>query len=493
MSNSASHAISLVQQAQTLWQSGRKAEAVQTLQRACELIPHDADAHLELALCYQKEGLAHDALALMQKAAALAPQDVRCALNLGVQYHMLNRSQEALACFEKAETLGAKPALLAVSKAYALQALGRDEEAAEHFRTAYAIDPARTYVLRDYSRVVKLQEGDPMLQATREALTKPHVTGIARAHALYALAKFYEDQKNLPAAFDTYQEANQLLREGMSFDAQHYQAYTRRICDMFSAEQCATLKSAPSTTSPRPIFIIGMPRSGTSLTEQVLASHSQVFGAGELPTISMIAHHHFAGAYQKPFPDYAPQMQPDHLAVARDHYLEQLRVYDVKSPFIIDKMPGNYAYVGLIHLMFPDAPIIHCTRDPVDVCWSLYRTYFENRHPYSYDLREIGSVYNAYRDMMAHWHHVLPNRMYDISYEALVNDLEGEARKLVAHCGLEWEPTVLDYQKTERNINTASSAQARKPLYKTSIKSWEPIADRLASLIETLKDGGSLL
>lgn len=478
-----------------LWELKQRQDGFSALQTAIGLDPSYHKPYLFCAIYLQKEGKYAEALDYFLKAEKAAPTNAKIQLNLGVHYHMQNQSADALPHLHRALELGADASLVWNNIGNALQALGRDEEACEAFRKAYeaAPGPRSSYILRNYTRSAKMREGDPMLDATRDVLANPKAGGVQRMYAHYALAKTYEDMKNLPAAFDAYKEANDFMRAQLTYQPEEHLEYSRSICRAFTPEVFAEFTTKAPSDERTPIFIIGMPRSGTSLTEQILASHSRVFGAGELMAIPAMAQHNFAGVYGKKFPHYLPDMKPDHIAHARDYYLQQLRAYHATAPHVTDKLPNNYRYVGLIQILFPNSPIIHCTRDPVDVCWSLYRLHFDERHPYSYDLRELGQVYNMYREMMAHWHKVLPGRIYDISYEALVDDLEGEARKLLDYCGLAWESSVLDYQKTERNINTASSAQARKPLYKTSMKSWEPIADKLAPLIEMLREGGSLV
>jgi hypothetical protein len=236
-----------------------------------------------------------------------------------------------------------------------------------------------------------------------------------------------------------------------------------------------------------PIFVIGMPRSGTTLIEQILASHPQVFGAGELALFDQAA-----GALrdslpgQPPYPDMAEAMSGEDFGKVGAIYLERLTQLAPDAHRIVDKMPGNFLLAGLIHLALPNATIIHAVRDPVDTCVSCYSLLF-NDQKYSYDLSELGRYYWHYQSLMAHWHGVLPpGRILDVRYEELIGDLEGVARRIVAQCGLPWDERCLDFHRTSRMVNTPSATQVRKPIYRSSIGRWRRYKALLSPLLAEL-------
>ena len=239
--------------------------------------------------------------------------------------------------------------------------------------------------------------------------------------------------------------------------------------------------------SDLPIFILGMPRSGTTLVEQILASHPSIHGAGELKDLSGIAFGlpHRLGSSQ-PFPECVAEVDAGRWRELGEAYVQGIRKHAAGMERITDKMPSNYHFVGLIHLMLPSAQIIHCVRDPVDTCLSCYKTLFVKTQEFSYDLTELGRHYRQYDRLMQHWKTVLPGRMLDVRYEDVVSDLEGVARRLVEFCGLEWNEACLEFYKTERPVRTASAVQVRRPIYQTSIEYWRRYERHLGPLFQAL-------
>ena len=237
-----------------------------------------------------------------------------------------------------------------------------------------------------------------------------------------------------------------------------------------------------------PIFIVGMPRSGTTLMEQVLSSHSKVFGAGELETFKELVGE-CANRQRVPpaFPDLIALLPPEEMTALGREYTARVRVLAPEAERIVDKMPLNFLFVGLIHAAFPRARIINTRRDPLDNCVSCYSLLFTGAQPFAYDLTELGHYYRGYERVMEHWHAVLPpGVLMDVQYEDLVDDLEGVSRRVLAHCDLDWEEACLDFHRTERMVRTASLMQVREPLYRRSIGSWRRYEKHLGPLYEAL-------
>jgi hypothetical protein len=232
-----------------------------------------------------------------------------------------------------------------------------------------------------------------------------------------------------------------------------------------------------------------MPRSGTTLIEQILASHSSVFGAGELEAFSrVVAELTEAPDAAAPFPQLAQSLSAEQLRQVGERYLDQLAELAPGAEKVVDKMPSNFALVGFIHLALPNACIVHARRDAIDTCLSCFSLLFAEDQPYAYDLGELGRYYRGYARLMEHWRRVLPpGAMIDIQYETLVGDFENQARRLLAHCGLEWQESCLAFHKTRRSVRTASVAQVRKPLYADSIGRWRPYAAHLEQLLQALE------
>jgi hypothetical protein len=248
-------------------------------------------------------------------------------------------------------------------------------------------------------------------------------------------------------------------------------------------------RSVSGDASWSPIFIVGMPRSGTTLLEQVLASHSKVFGAGELEAFKELIGACASKQRIPPaYPDLMDSLSPDGIAELGQLYAERVRPMAPDVERIVDKMPLNFVFVGLIHLALPSARIIHIRRDPLDTCVSCFSLLFTGSQPFAYDLAELGRYYRGYETVMEHWHRVLPpGVMMDVQYEALVHDLEGVSRAVLRHCDLEWEDACRDFYDTKRAIRTASLMQVREPLYRSSVGGWRRYAKHLKPLAEALR------
>ena len=234
-----------------------------------------------------------------------------------------------------------------------------------------------------------------------------------------------------------------------------------------------------------PIFIVGMPRSGTTLVEQIIASHPYAYGAGELNTLSEVVKNLCRQKNMGHYPQCISGLDHDDFKRLGSAYLKNLAVYRSKNErCITNKMPHNFLYIGLIKKILPWAKVIHCKRDPMDTCFSIFKKFFteKNSHPYAYEMNELGRYYNLYSDLMKHWHNLLPDFVHDIEYEKLVMDQEEQTRKLLAYCGLPWDDACLAFHKTKRRVATASSVQVRQPMYTDSVELWKQHAKQLEPL-----------
>lgn len=372
--------------------------------------------------------------------------------------------------------------------------LGQADEAERAYRRALALRPGFIAARRNLS--VLLEEAGRLTEARRladQALRMALATDATllsvddRIEMHFALAKVHEDAGRFEQAFQQLAAGNALKRRQMSYDEAATLGAFERARRMFSAE-FMDAHSGCGDPSPLPIFILGMPRSGTTLVEQILASHPQVFGAGELPLLAQAV----AGMQNLGSNPREPALTSGHLRELSARYLHELAARAPEAARITDKMPHNFRFVGLIHLALPNAAIVHTVRDPVDTCLSNFASLFSNGHPHSYDLAELGRYYQGYAELMAHWRRVLPpGRMLDVRYEDIVADLEGAARRILAHCGLEWDPRCLDFHRTERPVRTNSAAQVRQPLYKNSVQRWRRYQPFLKPLLDELGKAGA--
>ncbi len=362
--------------------------------------------------------------------------------------------------------------------------LGRMEEAREVRRLVLRRAPDNVHHHSGYALSHKYRDGDPHL-AEMEALAErgSDYSDKDRAVLHFALAKAYEDVGAKDRAFGQQLLANAAHRRTFDYDEAETIGQIEKIKSVFTRSFVSAHRRGYKEATG-PIFILGMMRSGSTLAEQVLASHPRVFGAGELSLFRQTLARH-SGEIR--YPDQVPRLSASGIdALGRDY---EARLGREAPDFrrITDKFLHNFLYCGLIALSMPHARIIHTVRDPVDTCLSIYSMLFAGHHPYAYDLAELGRYYRAYQSLMNHWREILPEgAMIDLHYGDMVEDLEGQARRMLEHCDLPWDDAVLSFHKTDRAVRTASATQVRQPIYKSSVGRWRPAPELLRPLLEAL-------
>ncbi len=460
-------------------------EAVALLQRALAVKPDDAALHMNLGRIFMAGGRAQPAITHYEQAIALDANYTEAYVYLGQAVHFLGRIDEAMRYGEAAVRLDPSSAKGHLNLGSALQVCGRIEEAISHFRKAITLDGRLTGAYVNYAYARRVVEGDSHSDTLLAALAQQDWNDDERADLHYAAGKVESDRGSHETAFTHWAQGARLRRKAIKYaiaDSRKIFASYQAIFDSLLLERRLRQPAA----GPTPIFIVGMPRSGTTLAEQILASHPQVAGLGELPHINDIAHGFSdwseAGGT---FPSALAWLDESHWARAAKLYMERLDRNE-GEPYISDKMPGNFQYLGFISLLFPNARIVHCRRSALDTCVSCFTTDFSKGQEWSFDLSDIGAYYGLYLDLMAHWRRVLPLPIYDIQYESVVADLPGEARRLLDFCGLDWHPDCLEFHRSTRPVFTASNAQVRQPLYASSVGRWRRYEDQLQPLIDKL-------
>lgn len=451
------------------------------------LSPEHVEAMEGLARCLQETRELEKAEELARKALSIRERAAGWALLANILSERMFPDQSA-ECYEKA--LSMDPALVSawIGKGHLLMEQGKMDESEACFRRALELEPGNIAPRLSLTQVAKTREGDENLVALESAAADADSMPETKALSLhFALGKAYEDLKRYDDAFPHFLKGCALKHKRVEYSAEHNRLVAENIRRMFTRERIEALRGAGSDSST-PIFVLGMPRSGTTLTETILASHPDVYGAGELPDLLQV----IAEPLGNPAVGYPLNMEfMTHADLTRmgQRYVQQLKQRAPDAPHITDKMPANYLGVGMIHLMLPNARIVHVRRNPVDTCVSAFTRLFNRSQHQSYDLRELGKYYMDYLSIMAHWREVLPaGSFYEIQYEDLVANQEEESRKLVAFCGLDWNDACLDPHKTERNVKTASVTQVRQPVYKTSVERWRVYEKFLGPLLEELKD-----
>jgi tetratricopeptide (TPR) repeat protein len=363
-------------------------------------------------------------------------------------------------------------------------------EARAAYETAIALKPREAVHHLSLADLKNFAEGDAHLAAmeglARELASLP---ALAQIQLHFALAKAYDDLGRYDDGFRHLAHGNPLNRQQIAYDETQMHDTFERIQETFD-RRLINAKAGAGDRSPAPVFIVGMIRSGTTLIEQILASHPAVHGAGEVPDFSRLVHQLRTGpADSIEYPECVPSLSADRLRQLGASYSEGLRRRAPGAFRITDKMPSHFMYLGLIHLALPRARIIHVMRSPLDTCLSCYSKLFIQGQHFTYDLGELGRYYRRYAGLMAHWRELLPpGRLLEINYEAVVADLETEAKKLVRFCGLPWDPRCLAFHETQRPVRTASAIQVRQPIYHTSQGRWHAYRDHLGPLIAALGD-----
>jgi tetratricopeptide (TPR) repeat protein len=379
---------------------------------------------------------------------------------------------------------------LHLSVAHCLKALGRSAEAIESYRAAAAARPNygdAYWSLANLKTYRFLDEEIARMSAEERASETPLID---RYHLCFALGKAYEDRGMYAESWHYYERGNALKRSESRYRPEIIENNTRKQIEVCTREFFAR-RTDVGAASPAPIFIVGLPRSGSTLLDQILASHSRVEGTQELSDVQRIVlelQGRDPDIDHPRYPGSVSNLKPEDFQRLGERYLNDTRVYRTDKPHFIDKMPNNFRHIGLIHLMLPNAKIIDARREPMACCFSNLKQLFANGQEFTYSIEDIARYYRTYLELMRHWDAVLPGRVLRVRHEDVVDDLEGSVRRLLDFCGLEFEPACVEFHKTERNIRTASSEQVRQPIFREGLDQWKSYEPWLAPLREALGD-----
>ena len=401
----------------------------------------------------------------------------------------LGNTEEALTAFDKAASLPCpQPENAVIGKAALLDELGRSAEAQDTLDKALGINPNSARALSNRSSGKKYAPGDAEIDRMEQLLLSGGAA--ARDDVLmlhFALGKAWLDVGDADRAFKHLAEGNRLKRATFAYDAAATDRWMASVAEKFTPTAMQRFAGS-GDASDVPVFVVGLPRSGTTLIEQILASHPKVHGAGELKEMQHIADRTL-GPDLRPvgFPQLIDVLLPQDTAKLGRIYLDRVLPLAPGAARIVDKMPANFLYAGLIRLILPNARIVHCRRDTADTCLSCYTKLFAGEQKFTYDFKELGQFARSYETLMDHWRTILPaDRFIEVQYEDVVDDLEGQAKRLIAFLGLEWDGACLEYYKNQRQIRTASFDQVRKPIYRSSVGRWKAYASHLGPLLEAL-------
>ena len=425
-----------------------------------------------------------EAAQAFEAALASQPGLIDAMTGLSTAYLLLNRGDAALAMARRAYCRDPETSKAALALASVLVGLGETEEATVVLRKLIATGQQVPAALIALATAHKFTDDDPEPALMERLANDRRLPDGQRSALLHALGKARADLREYDAAFAAFNTAKQLAGRDFNLDQNeaYYDALIANLTpDFFAARQ------GFGHSGVTPVFVVGMPRSGTTLAEQICSSHSEVRGIGEVPSLSHIAHRiNWRRATPQELVSALSAITAEQSRELARAYLDDIAHYGGTGRLIINKMPHNYEYLGLIALLFPDARIIHCTRDPLDNCISCFTHNFSESHGYNSDLATMGRYYRSYQRLMAHWQSAAPIAILDNPYEAMVADQEGQSRRLVDFLGLEWEQSVLNFQDNDRLVLTPSRWQVRQPIYRSSVQQWKRYDAHIGPLKEAL-------
>jgi len=475
---------------------GQYTDAEIFLRRAVNRAPGYARAWANLVIAQMELEKYDDAVASAERLVCLDPTGNMARLLLGNACAMSGRHEDALAEYKRfLSRVPGDPGALS-GMAHMLKTIGRQEESIamykecirqnpQHTEAWWGLANMKTYRFEDdeiQQMLELLQEGEPKAEPTSRWLTSTPEVNLCNA-----LGIAYEANCDFDRAFQYIERGNKMRRLDEPYDPLDTERLHDRIIKTFTSGFLEE-KSGHGCNDDDAIFIVGLPRTGSTLLEQILSSHNQVEGTHELPELSRISRSlpivHFE---RSRYPENVMDLDTDAIAVIGQDYIERTRKYRSGKMFFTDKNLGNFMHIGLLHLILPNARIIDARRHPLDSCLSCYKQLFARGQAFSYDLEELGEYYLQYQRLMDHWDEVLPGKVLHVQYEEVVADLEAQVQRILEHCGLPWDANCLHFHETKRNVRTASSEQVRQPIYNSSVNLWRRFESHVEELIDVLE------
>ena len=463
---------------------GHLVEAVKCFEMAIAINPEHADAHNNLGVALNELGQTKEALNSYNQALLVNPDFEEVHFNLGKYFEAFGQTEKALNSYNQALLINPDYANAHNSLGDILRRLGQVDEAFNCFVHALAIEPDNAYWHRNLSLIKNYKnytESDTQFIRMQSLLSSGGLKKEERIHMCFALAKAYKDLGRKDEFFKALNEGNQLRKEEFNYSIEKDLTKHSAHRQLFMSVIKKPSQYEPLTVSP--IFIVGMPHSGTSLVEQIICSHDKVCGAGELSYINNLVR-----PIMKDCLSHNNALSEKNFFSIRQGYLNSLSSLNVSESIITDKMPTNFENIGFILNAFPEAKVIHLKRDAMAICWSIYQRYFASKGMgFAYNMEDLAQFYNSYTKMMDFWHERFPGKIYDICYEDMTTNQEEETRKLLEYCELDWDENCLNFHKNKRTVKTASSLQVREKMYQGSSEAWKKYEAHIQPLIDGLK------
>jgi tetratricopeptide (TPR) repeat protein len=469
-------------------------KAAEYLRRAVKLDPSCFAAYLDLCKVNREMGLLDQSIEAGLNAIRLKDDDPRAHSSLALSYERFGQHLKAHTHYKRAAELAPADVQRQFACAVSYIGVGEKQHARELLQHVISLQANHAQAHWMLSRLDRCQSpDDSRLKRLESLVSNPELRDDDRVYLHFALGKMHEDCADYDTAFEHYSAGNRIENARYNYSPERYSDYIDALIATWSGEFLSSLSEAGSQ-SQIPLFIVGLPRSGTTLVEQILAAHPAVYGAGELSWFSKTEHDlaAFIGSTQA-YPECVRALQKQHIDILSEKYLAYLATLSDQGGYryITDKMPSNYERIGLIAALFPKAHIIHCRRNPLDNAISQFCLLFQGSMEYSHDLYNLGTHYADYQRLMAHWQACLPGRILDVDYESLVADHESEIRRLLTFLELPWDATCLNFFNTKRAVRTSSDFQVRTPIYSTSVGRWKHYEKFLEPLQRGLRDGAT--
>ena len=448
--------------------------------------PDFVETYNNYGIALKQFGQLKEAIIYFKKALKLKPNFIEARFNLAVTYKVSAKYEEAIKNYK--EVLKNKPD---VAQAYnnlgiIFNILAKFQDANSNYLKALEINPNLSESHMHLSYITKYTKGHKHIQEMEKAISITNINDTQRMYLSFGLGKAFNDIENYKKAFEYFDKGNSIRKKQLKYSIDTDNLLFRNLKNIFQKNLFNKFKNT-GNSDKTPIFVVGMPRSSTTLVEQILSSHSDIHGSGELTYFKDLVKKYFSSNNTIHFSKKIINYNPLKFERIGSNYIQKIKKLSTNNLYIIDKMPLNFLWIGLIRLTLPNAKIIHCIRDPKDTCLSIFKSYFgQSGNGYAYDLIDLGQYYNLYLDLMRHWHSTLPNYIYDLSYEELIKNQKKETQKLLNFCGLGWDESCMKFYTNSRPVTTASSTQVREPIYKKSIDLWKHYKEDLKPLLKIL-------
>ena len=458
------------------------------LESALDFEPDNRFARFDYMNVLYRRQKYEQALVEAERLLQLEPDSAQYLTGYANQCVAVGRFDEALKIYDEVLARFPETAPLHLLRGHALKTVGRTDEAIDAYRQTYRTNQNCGDAYWSLANLKTFRFADSEVDAMQRKESEADLEVDDRVHFCFALGKHFEDQKDYATSFDYYHRGNELRRQQLGFSADLLSSRLALQRQVMTPELFAKY-SGSGCHDADPIFIVGLPRAGSTLLEQILASHSQVDGTQELPNIGALAFKLDGRRAMSDAPKYPyclADIDIQELKKFGEQFLADTRIHRGKAPFFIDKMPNNFRHIGLIHMILPNARIIDARREAISCCFSGFKQLFSSGQEFTYGLHQIGQYYNDYLDLMEHWDEVLPGKVLRVQHEDVVADLEGQVRRLLDYCGLPFEQACVDFHTTQRSVRTPSSEQVRQPIFTTSLEAHKPFEPWLGPLQEVL-------